>query len=120
MSTEAGEIPFISLTKNDLMLLILSLFLSPLSVFLRTGFWSKDFLINVCLTLLLGIPGFIHAVWVIYTTSELRVGIPESSLEQGLATGPKHDEEEFLERNTRAEEQPLINTHFPHDNKIQI
>ena len=64
--------PFISLTKNDTLLIFLSIFLPPLSIYLRQGFWSKDFLINFLLTLFLGIPGFIHAVYVIYTTSSLR------------------------------------------------
>jgi uncharacterized membrane protein YqaE (UPF0057 family) len=64
--------PFISLTINDTLLIAISFFLPPLSIFLRQGFWNKDFLINVLLTLFWDRPGFIHVVYVIYTTSSLR------------------------------------------------
>ena len=119
-----GEIPFISLTKNDLLLIVISFFLPPLSVYLRKGFWTKDFLINLLLTLLLGLPGLIHAVWVIYTSSNLRTGSSSlstsSRLEQGLGSDTSKPTAEQHEEETQNEQQqPLLSQHFPLDNKIQ-
>lgn len=78
---------YISLTKNDTLLIVLSCFIPPLSIYLRQGLWSKDFIINLLLTFLFGIPGFIHAVYVIYTSSSLRQHshheIQSSRLEEG-------------------------------------
>ena len=48
----------------DLIRIICAIFLPPLGVFLQTGI-SKQFLINILLTLLGYIPGIVHAVWVI-------------------------------------------------------
>lgn len=43
--------------------ILLSIFLPPLGVFLKTG-CSGHFAINILLTLLGYIPGIIHALWV--------------------------------------------------------
>ena len=48
----------------DLIRILLSILLPPLGVFLQVGL-GKHFWINVLLTLLLYVPGLVHAVWVI-------------------------------------------------------
>ena len=48
---------------NKVILVILSLFIPPLAVFLKTNA-VKDTLINVVLCLFFWIPGVIHALWV--------------------------------------------------------
>lgn len=47
----------------SILTIILNIFLPPLSVALNKGI-GKDFIINVILTLLGGIPGMIHAFYV--------------------------------------------------------
>jgi uncharacterized membrane protein YqaE (UPF0057 family) len=44
--------------------ILLAIFLPPLAVLLRFGV-GRDFLINLLLTLLGGIPGMIHALYVL-------------------------------------------------------
>ena len=46
--------------------LILAIFLPPVGAFLQVGA-TKHFFINIVLTLLGGIPGIIHAVWLVAT-----------------------------------------------------
>jgi uncharacterized membrane protein YqaE (UPF0057 family) len=46
--------------------LILAIFLPPIGAFLQVGL-SAHFFINIVLTLLGGIPGVIHAVWLVLT-----------------------------------------------------
>lgn len=46
--------------------LILAIFLPPVGAFLQVGA-TKHFFINIILTLLGGIPGVIHAVWLVVT-----------------------------------------------------
>ncbi|MGD1920462.1 MAG: YqaE/Pmp3 family membrane protein [Pleurocapsa sp.] len=48
----------------DIIRLICAIFLPPLGVFLQVGL-SKQFFINVLLTILGYLPGIIHAVWII-------------------------------------------------------
>jgi len=48
----------------SLLEIILAIFLPPVAVALRKGL-SSDFWINLILTLLGGIPGMIHAFWVL-------------------------------------------------------
>lgn len=48
----------------DLLRIILSIILPPLAVFLTVGL-GLHFWINILLTLLGGIPGMIHALWVV-------------------------------------------------------
>ncbi|MEO9954502.1 MULTISPECIES: YqaE/Pmp3 family membrane protein [Nonlabens] len=47
----------------SILTIILNIFLPPLSVAMNKGL-GKDFIINVILTLLGGIPGMIHAFYV--------------------------------------------------------
>jgi uncharacterized membrane protein YqaE (UPF0057 family) len=46
--------------------LILAIFLPPVGAFLQVGL-TKHFFINIILTLLGGVPGIIHAVWLVVT-----------------------------------------------------
>lgn len=48
---------------NKIVLVILSLFIPPLAVYLKTKS-AKDTIINVVLCILFWIPGVIHALWV--------------------------------------------------------
>ena len=48
----------------DLLRIILAIFLPPLAVFLTVGI-SFHFWINIILTLLGGLPGMVHALWVV-------------------------------------------------------
>ena len=46
--------------------LVLAILLPPVGAFLQVGA-TKHFFINIVLTLLGGIPGVIHAVWLVVT-----------------------------------------------------
>jgi uncharacterized membrane protein YqaE (UPF0057 family) len=48
----------------DLVRIILAIFLPPLAVFLTIGL-GLHFWVNILLTLLGGVPGMIHALWVV-------------------------------------------------------
>lgn len=48
----------------DIIKIILAIFLPPVAAFLQVGF-SVHFLLNILLTLLGGLPGMIHALWLI-------------------------------------------------------
>lgn len=45
---------------------ILAIFIPPVAAYLQVGI-SKHFWINIILTLLLGIPGIVHALWLVFT-----------------------------------------------------
>ena len=49
--------------------IILSIVLPPVAVFMQVGV-TKHFWINILLTLLFGIPGMIHALWLVLTDQE--------------------------------------------------
>lgn len=49
---------------SNLVLVILSIFIPPLAIFLKTGI-SKTFWINLILTIFFFFPGVIHAVYTI-------------------------------------------------------
>jgi uncharacterized membrane protein YqaE (UPF0057 family) len=49
--------------------IILSILIPPIGVFFKVGF-GKHFWINILLTLLGYVPGFVHAVWVIATQDD--------------------------------------------------
>ncbi len=53
-----------SASTNDLLRILLAIFLPPLGVFLQEGL-GTHFWLNVLLTLLGYIPGLVHAVWII-------------------------------------------------------
>ncbi len=46
--------------------LILAIFLPPIAAFLQVGF-SLHLVINIVLTLIGGVPGMIHAIWLVVT-----------------------------------------------------
>lgn len=49
---------------KDLIKIICAIILPPVAAFLQVGL-GKHFWINIILTLLGGIPGMIHAIWII-------------------------------------------------------
>ena len=49
---------------RKLILILLALFLPPLSVFLHRGF-GKDFFLNLILTLIVFFPGVVHALYLL-------------------------------------------------------
>jgi uncharacterized membrane protein YqaE (UPF0057 family) len=46
--------------------IILSILLPPVPAFMQVGA-TRHFWINIILTLLMGIPGIIHALWLVFT-----------------------------------------------------
>lgn len=50
---------------DELLLIVLAIFLPPLAVYLYEGSWTKRCTVNLILSLLCGIPGIIHALIVI-------------------------------------------------------
>ncbi|KAK9763749.1 hypothetical protein K7432_009310 [Basidiobolus ranarum] len=63
-STYITQTNMANLTSNEILELLLALFLPPLAVFLKRGI-KADFWINLGLTLLGWIPGVVHAWYVI-------------------------------------------------------
>lgn len=61
-----------SVNKDDLTLIVLSVFLPPIAVIIRKGFFSRDFLLNLLLFLIFFFPAIVHAFYVIYETSKQR------------------------------------------------
>ena len=53
-----------SITKNEIILILLSILLPPLGVALARGIGTQ-FLINIVLTILGYVPGLIHAIWIV-------------------------------------------------------
>ncbi|PSQ80411.1 MAG: hypothetical protein BRD46_04290 [Bacteroidetes bacterium QS_8_68_15] len=53
-----------ALTVNRLLQILLAIFLPPLSVFLQRGLGAQ-FALNCVLTLILQVPGAIHALWLL-------------------------------------------------------
>jgi len=49
--------------------IILSILLPPVAAFMQVGA-SKHFWINIILTLMMGIPGMIHALWLVITDKQ--------------------------------------------------
>ena len=49
---------------KDIIKIICAIIFPPVAAFLQVGF-GKHFWINILLTLLGGIPGIIHAIWII-------------------------------------------------------
>lgn len=50
---------------NKVLQVIVALFIPPLAVYMKTGKIDNDFWINVVATFLGGLPGVVHALWVI-------------------------------------------------------
>lgn len=51
------------------MKIILSIFLPPVAAYMQVGA-TKHFWINIVLTLLGGLPGIIHALWLVLTNQK--------------------------------------------------
>lgn len=60
-----------SVDPEDVFLYLIALFLPPLPVFIRCGLWTNQFLLNVLLTLMFGLPGTLHSIYIVYTTSSV-------------------------------------------------
>ncbi|CCE93936.1 Sna3p TDEL_0H00770 [Torulaspora delbrueckii] len=117
----------LSINRSDGWLLLLSVFVPPVPVLIRKGFFSRDFLLNVLLFVILFIPAIAHAAYVIIETSDERnkdyepVPVPSQDDEEGPGNG---DFDVDLESNAlplyddvvASSEQP---TDAPTDNKIQ-
>jgi uncharacterized membrane protein YqaE (UPF0057 family) len=54
---------------RNLLMILLAIFLPPVATFMTDGL-GLHFWINIVLTLLGGIPGQIHALWRVLTTSQ--------------------------------------------------
>lgn len=67
-----------SVNKNDVLLMVLSVFLAPVTVWIRRGFFTRDFLLNFLLYILFFFPAIFHAAYVIYETSDERQSSYES------------------------------------------
>lgn len=61
---------------SDVILYVLAFFLPPFPVLIRVGFCTNQFLLNVLLTMLFGIPGTLHSLYIVYVTSPI-TGSPE-------------------------------------------
>ncbi|SCV01771.1 LAMI_0G13608g1_1 [Lachancea mirantina] len=120
-----------TVNKDDVLLGLLSFFFPTIPVIIRKGFWSKDTLINLLLTIAFGFPGLFHALYVIYMTSKERPlyepigGEPDleargDSQNAGLSSEPVGEE-------AAGEQPPLYDevaesqnpAHASTDNKIQ-
>jgi uncharacterized membrane protein YqaE (UPF0057 family) len=49
--------------------IILSIILPPVAAFMQVGA-SKHFWINIILTLMMGVPGMIHALWLVLSDKQ--------------------------------------------------
>lgn len=87
-TTSKAKMGKFSVNKGDIILLILSLFVPPICVWKRKGFFSRDFLLNLLLFVFFYVPAIIHADYVIYETSEERISDYES-----LAAGVQEAEQ---------------------------
>ena len=56
----------------DLLKIVLAIFLPPIAAFLQVGL-SLHFFLNIALTLLGGLPGMVHALWLV-VKEEDRIG----------------------------------------------
>lgn len=78
-----------SVNKHDVLLMVLAVFLAPISVWTRRGFCSRDFLLNFLLYGLFFFPAIFHAAYVIYETSEERQSSYESVPNQEDGSEPQ-------------------------------
>ncbi|ODV76437.1 YqaE/Pmp3 family membrane protein CYBJADRAFT_117950, partial [Cyberlindnera jadinii NRRL Y-1542] len=58
-----------SVDPEDVFLYLIAFFFPPLPVAIRSGFWTKQVLLNVLLTMMFGLPGTLHSIYIIYVTS---------------------------------------------------
>lgn len=61
---------------SDVILYVLAFFLPPFPILIRVGFCTNQFLLNILLTMLFGVPGTLHALYIVYITSPI-TGSPE-------------------------------------------
>ncbi|KAG2223001.1 hypothetical protein INT45_012300 [Circinella minor] len=78
---------------NDCLLIFITILLPPLGVGLMRG-CNSDFWINFCLTLFFGLPGLIHAIYILIKEREKKLqedrGIEEPPLNpDGYNTAPE-------------------------------
>mgnify|MGYP003365122911 CR=1 FL=1 len=93
-----------SINKDDLLLMVLAVFIPPLAVWRRKGVFDRDTLLNLLLFLLLFFPAIIHACYVVYETSDERAtersrGLdleahPQEEQSQAQAQPPAYDDED--------------------------
>lgn len=98
-----------SINKDDLLLIILAVFIPPVPVIIRKGFCSKDSLINLLLFMILFFPATIHSFYVIYESSKERESersnIDTSRLNEDQMPLNNGDFNVDLERNTHSLEE---------------
>ncbi|CAB4255122.1 similar to Saccharomyces cerevisiae YJL151C SNA3 Integral membrane protein localized to vacuolar intralumenal vesicles [Maudiozyma barnettii] len=68
----ANESAKYSINKDDLLLIILGVFIPPVPVIIRKGFCSKDSLLNILLFMILFFPATIHSFYIVYESSRER------------------------------------------------
>lgn len=116
----------LSINKSDGWLLLLSVFVPPVPVLIRKGFFSRDFLLNLLLFVMFFIPAIAHAAYVVVETSEERnkdfAALPSQDEE---VTGPGNgDYGVDLESNALPDYEDVVGTEdsnaaAPTDNKVQ-
>ncbi|KAH3685907.1 hypothetical protein WICPIJ_003096 [Wickerhamomyces pijperi] len=94
---------------SDVVLYFLAFFFPPLSVYLRTGLCTKDFLLNILLTSMFGVPGTIHAIYIVYITS------PVTGTSERRINRQQFDYERIVENNGPRQG----NSYAPEDQHLQ-
>ncbi|CCK69364.1 Sna3p KNAG_0C02530 [Huiozyma naganishii CBS 8797] len=61
-----------SVNRQDIILMCLGVFIPPVPVIMRKGFWSRDTLLSFLLTIIFYFPAIVHSAYVIYETSTQR------------------------------------------------
>ncbi|AQZ11880.1 SNA3 (YJL151C) [Zygosaccharomyces parabailii] len=118
-----------SVNKNDVVLMLLGVFIPPIPVLIRRGFFSRDFLLNLLLFLLFFFPAIIHAGYVIYETSEERQtgyeSVPNQEAQESSSMSRRNGDfnvdleaQSMLPRYEEVVEPTKTNA--PTDNKVQI
>jgi uncharacterized membrane protein YqaE (UPF0057 family) len=59
-----------NLDVSDILLILLAFVAPPIPVLIRYGFFTNEFLLNVLLTILFGLPGTIHSIYLVYRSTE--------------------------------------------------
>ena len=108
-----NDITKYSINKDDLLLIILAVFIPPVPVIIRKGFCSKDSLLNLLLFMILFFPATIHSFYVVYESSQERVSersnIDTSRLNEDQVPLNNGDFNVDLERNTHSTEENSSN-----------
>lgn len=127
-----------SVDPEDVFLYLIAFFFPPLPVAIRSGFWTKQLLLNVLLTMMFGLPGTLHSIYIIYITSPVtgdqarRVAYPDyerlpegnDQTDTSTQTGPVYSDQAITGTSVIIEEQPPSYTpsdiHRATDNKVQL